>query len=244
MSKTDAAAGLDGVEARVGHRFADRTLLTKALTHISSLQGDRGRVASYQRLEFLGDRVLGLVVSSMLYREFPAAEEGEMSRRLAGLVRRETCAEVAREWGLGPLIRLGDSEASGDGRGKAAILSDVCEALIGAIFLDGGYAGIAPIIETVWTPRMRAPSRPLRDPKTALQEWAQSLGKPAPIYRETNRKGPAHAPEFTVAVDVLGYDHAEGGGTSKRAAEQAAAEAFSKRHGLVASSTGIEKVTT
>lgn len=231
MSQGVILDGVAQVEARIGHQFADPCLLTQALTHISAVPTDR-RIRSYQRLEFLGDRVLGLAVSSMLYEAFGSAHEGEMSRRLAALVRRETCAEVAIEWDLGAAVRLGDSEARSGGRTKPAILSDVCEAVIGAVFLDGGYADAERVVQGAWLPRMRETARPLQDPKTTLQEWAQSLGKPAPIYRETNRRGPAHRPEFTVAVEILGAGEAEGTGTSKRLAEQLAAEAFLRSLGV------------
>ena len=230
---------LESLQTRIGHAFQSSPLLTQALTHISVTSSDRRRAASYQRLEFLGDRVLGLVVSAMLYAEFPDAEEGEMSRRLAALVRRETCGEVAIEWKIGPLIRLGESEAAAGGRAKVAILADVCEAIIGAIFVDGGYLAAERTVRAAWTPRMRAPTRPLRDPKTALQEWAQGLGKPAPVYREVERSGPDHAPKFTVGVTVDGFSDMTGTGSSKRNAEQAAAEAFLAGNNL-AHAAGVE----
>jgi ribonuclease-3 len=210
-------------EERLGYRFRDSALLEQALTHISALSGTRNRAASYQRLEFLGDHVLGLVVSDMLFRAFPKADEGEMSRRLADLVRREACADVGRALALGETIRLGASEANAGGRSRTAILADVCEALIGAIFVDGGYPAAAAVIERLWGARMRAPARPLRDSKTALQEWAQARGLPTPAYREIERKGPDHNPEFRVLVELPNLTPAEGMGRSKRAAEQAAA---------------------
>lgn len=231
MTRPGEADALDDVERRVGHVFRDRALLTNALTHISALPAE-SRVRSYQRLEFLGDRVLGLAVSAMLFEAFPEAFEGEMSRRLAGLVRRETCAEVAADWNLAPAVRLGDSEIKSGGRAKPAIMSDACEAVIGAVFVDGGYGAADTVIRAAWMPRMRQPTRPLQDPKTALQEWAQSRGKATPVYRETARRGPAHAPEFTVGVEVEGVGDAEGFGASKRLAEQLAAEAFMKKHGV------------
>jgi len=210
-------------EERLGYRFRDSVLLEQALTHISALSGTRNRAASYQRLEFLGDHVLGLVVSDMLFRAFPKADEGEMSRRLADLVRREACADVGRALALGETIRLGASEANAGGRSRTAILADVCEALIGAIFVDGGYPAAAAVIERLWGARMRTPARPLRDSKTALQEWAQARGLPTPAYREIERKGPDHNPEFRVMVELPNLRPAEGLGRSKRAAEQAAA---------------------
>jgi ribonuclease III len=218
-------------EQRIGYRFRDPPLLEQALTHISALTGVRNRAASYQRLEFLGDHVLGLVISDMLFRAFPKADEGEMSRRLADLVRKEACAEVARAIDLGAAIRLGASEASGGARSRTAILADVCEALIGAVYVDGGYQAAAALIERLWSVRMHAPARPLRDSKTVLQEWAQARGLPTPAYREVERKGPAHDPEFRVSVELPDFAPAEGLGRSKRAAEQAAAAAMLTRTG-------------
>ncbi len=219
-------------EERIGYRFRDPALLEQALTHISALGGARNRAASYQRLEFLGDHVLGLVISDMLFRAFARADEGEMSRRLADLVRKEACAEVARAIDLGSAIRLGASEANAGGRGRAAILADVCEALIGAVFVDGGYPAAAGMIERLWSARMHAPARPLRDSKTILQEWAQARGLPTPAYREIERTGPDHDPEFRVTVELPDLKPAEGIGRSKRAAEQAAAAAMLMQAGI------------
>jgi ribonuclease-3 len=223
---------LTAFEQRVGYRFKDPALLEQALTHISALSGARNRAASYQRLEFLGDHVLGLVVSDMLFRAFAKADEGEMSRRLADLVRKEACADVGRAIDLGAAIRLGASEANAGGRGRTAILADACEALIGAVFIDGGYPAAAALVEGLWSERMRRPARPLRDSKTVLQEWAQARGLPTPAYREVERKGPDHNPEFRVAVVLPDLAPAEGLGRSKRAAEQAAAAAMLTRAGV------------
>jgi ribonuclease-3 len=226
------AAG--GFEDRIGYRFKNPALLEQALTHISALTGSRNRAASYQRLEFLGDHVLGLVVSDMLFAAFPRADEGELSRRLADLVRKEACAEVARAIELGEAIRLGASESNAGGRGRTAILADVCEALVGAVFIDGGYPAAAALVARLWEPRMRAPARPLRDAKTMLQEWAQARGLPTPAYREVERTGPDHDPEFRVSVELPDRLPAEGLGRSKRAAEQAAAAAMLTREGVKA----------
>jgi ribonuclease-3 len=231
--------GRKELEERIGYSFADQALLDSALTHISALSGP-SRTGSYQRLEFLGDHVLGLVVSDMLFRCFPKANEGELSRRLADLVRKETCADVARAIDLGAAIKLGTSEANAGGRRRLAILADVCEALIGAAFLDGGYAAAAALIERFWSERMRAPARPLRDPKTVLQEWAQGRGLPTPSYREVERTGPHHDPEFRVSVALPELKPAEGLGRSKRAAEQAAAAAMLAREGVEAGSDMAE----
>jgi ribonuclease III len=226
--------GTADFEERIGYRFKDAALLEQALTHISALTGSRNRAGSYQRLEFLGDHVLGLVVSDMLFHAFAKADEGEMSRRLADLVRKEACADVAREIDLGQAIRLGASEANAGGRGRIAILADVCEALIGAVFIDGGYPAASALIERLWSERMRTPARPLRDSKTVLQEWAQARGLPTPAYREVERKGPDHDPEFRVTVELPHLTPAEGLGRSKRAAEQAAAAAMLTHAGVKA----------
>jgi ribonuclease-3 len=220
------------IEERIGYTFADKAVRDRALTHISALSSKSSRTGSYQRLEFLGDHVLGLVVSDMLFRAFPKADEGELSRRLADLVRTETCAEIARAIDLGDFIRLGSSEANSGGRRRTAILADVCEALIGAVFVDGGYAPAAALVDRLWSERMRAPARPLRDPKTVLQEWAQARGLPTPSYREVARTGPHHDPEFKVMVELPALLPAEGVGRSKRAAEQAAAGALLLREGV------------
>lgn len=222
------------LESRIGYRFADVTLLNCALTHISALKGPRNRAGSYQRLEFLGDHVLGLVISDMLFRGFPKADEGELSRRLADLVRKETCAEIAGSIELGAAIKLGSSEVNAGARKRPAILADVCEALIGAAYLDGGYAAAAALVERLWQARMQAKAQPLRDPKTVLQEWAQARGLPTPVYREVARTGPDHSPVFRVAVQLPHFAPAEGSGRSKRVAEQAAAAAMLAREGVKA----------
>lgn len=217
------------LEAVLGHRFADQSLLATALTHMSA---EGSRLASYQRLEFLGDRVLGLSVAELLFRQFPQSEEGNLSRRLADLVRKETCAEVALGWNLGQFMRLGEGEILGGARKNKAILADACEAIIGAVFIDGGYEAARALVERAFGERMLKPVRPLRDAKTALQEWAQGKGYPTPTYSERGRSGPDHAPVFVVAAKITGLADAEARGPSKRLAEQAAAETFLRREGL------------
>jgi len=224
--------GASVFEDLIGYRFTDAAMLESALTHISALKGARNRAGSYQRLEFLGDHVLGLVISDMLYRAFPKADEGELSRRLADLVRKETCAEIARMIDLGAAIRVGSSEANAGARSRPAILADVCEAVIGAVYLDGGYKAAEGLVERLWEVRLRATAQPLRDPKTVLQEWAQGRGLPTPVYREIARSGPDHNPEFRVAVQLPAFAPAEGVARSKRAAEQAAAAAMLAREGV------------
>jgi len=219
------------LEATIGYRFKDATLRDQALTHISGLSGGH-RIGSYQRLEFLGDHVLGLVISDLLYRNFPRGDEGELSRRLADLVRRETCADIARSIDLGNALRLGASEANAGGRSRVAILADACEALIGAAFVDGGYQVAAALVERLWGERLRASERPARDAKTQLQEWAQARGLPTPAYHEVGRTGPHHNPEFRISVALPGREPAEGLGPSKRSAEQAAAAKMLKREGV------------
>ncbi|MGJ4965811.1 ribonuclease III [Bradyrhizobium sp. HKCCYLRH3061] len=220
------------IEARIGHHFADPSLLSTAFTHVSALKSSKKRGDSYQRLEFLGDHVLGLIVSDMLYRSFPSADEGELSKRLADLVRKESCADVAKSLGLLDDIKLGAVGAGAGARLRKSVLGDVCEAVIGAIFLDGGYTAAAGFVERNWTERMHKPRRPLRDPKTVLQEWAQGKGLPTPVYREVERTGPHHDPQFRVAVDLPGLEPAEGIGGSKRAAEKVAASVMIEREGV------------
>ncbi|WP_407174875.1 ribonuclease III [Bradyrhizobium sp. STM 3562] len=220
------------IEARIGHNFADPNLLITAFTHVSALKSQRKRTESYQRLEFLGDHVLGLIVSDMLYRAFPNADEGELSKRLAELVRKESCADVAKSLGLAEDIKLGAVGASVGARLRKSVLGDVCEAVIGAIYLDGGYTAAAEFVTRNWTERMHKPRRPLRDPKTVLQEWAQGKGLPTPVYREVERTGPHHDPQFRVAVDLPGLAPAEGVGGSKRAAEKVAASVMIEREGV------------
>jgi ribonuclease-3 len=239
-AKTSAKASVDAamsaIEERIGHKFADANLLVTAMTHVSALKPSRKRGESYQRLEFLGDHVLGLIVSDMLYRSFPNADEGEMSKRLADLVRKESCADVAKSLGLAEDIKLGAVGAGAGARLRKSVLGDICEAVIGAVFLDGGYQAAAEFVERNWTERMKKPRQPLRDPKTVLQEWAQGKGLPTPVYREVERTGPHHDPQFRVAVDLPGLAPAEGVGGSKRAAEKVAASVMIEREGVAGGS--------
>ena len=167
---------LAALEASLGHTFRDRAALVTALTHIGAAPS---RPESYQRLEFLGDRVLGLAIADMLYAAFPESDEGDLSRRLADLVRRESCAEVAHEWGVAPHIRLAPGERA-SATLRQAILGDVCEAIIGAVYLDAGFEPAAALVQRAFAARMQAPRR-LRDAKTTLQEWAQAKGLAVPL---------------------------------------------------------------
>lgn len=214
----------------IGYGFTNAALLREALTHASAVAGSEQ--PTYQRLEFLGDRVLGLVVADMLYLEFPEADEGELSRRLTQLVRRETCAKVARAIGIGKHILLGDAEKRTGAERNRGILANVCESLIGAVYLDGGYPAAHAFIAAHWRELMVEPDRPLRDAKTTLQEWAHKAGYGAPVYRTMGRDGPDHAPVFVIEVSAQGLAPERGSGSSKRAAEQAAAQAVLQRFGV------------
>jgi ribonuclease III len=228
-------AAVAALEGRLGHTFASRDLLETALTHASAV--DSGG-ATYQRLEFLGDRVLGLVVAEMLLAEYPQASEGELARRLTALVRNESCAEVARALDLGAAIRLGVGEAQSGGRRKAAILGDVCEAVIGALHLDGGIEVARHFIGAQWRPRMLAWKGSFRDAKTTLQEWAQGRGLGTPDYEIVARSGPDHAPRFEVEVRAGALAPVRGEGRSRRDAEQDAAATMLVRHGVWKSGDG------
>jgi ribonuclease-3 len=214
------------LEARLGYRFADPELLDRALTHSSAVSPGKRIERSYQRLEFLGDRVLGLVVADMLYRRLPKANEGELSRRLNSLVRRETCAAVARELGLGADLNLGDSEARTGGAEKEAILGDVAEAVIGAIYCDGGLGKAYEFVERMFGDQLLEGHADRADAKTTLQEWAQARGLEPPAYIQSARTGPDHAPEFTITVALGDFPPLSASGPSKKIAEHKAAEAF------------------
>lgn len=220
---------LDELLKKLDYTFKKPELLDEALTHVSAPQANG---QSYQRLEFLGDRVLGLAIAEILFKTFPSAPEGELSRRLAELVRRESCAEIAISWDVGPYLKLGAGEAHSGERRNPTILADVCEAIIGAVFLDGGYEAARSLVERSFKALLEAPRRPLRDPKSALQEWAQGRGLPPPTYTVAEQTGPDHAPKFRVMVKVKGAETEFGHGTSKRIAEQAAARSLLLREGV------------
>jgi ribonuclease-3 len=225
--KPDASETL---EQRLGYRFSDRSLYETALTHSSAADGDAA--ADNERLEFLGDRVLALIMVEELYRQLGAAREGELARRLNALVRKETCAEVARSLGVVEAMRAGRSVRRRALAESANVLGDTCEALIGAIYLDGGLEAARAMVLDQWRPFLDRPAAARKDPKTALQEWALARALPVPSYRETGREGPDHSPAFAVRVDVEGFAPAGGTGRTKRQAEQAAAAAFMEREGI------------
>ncbi len=217
---------------RLGYSFGDPALLRLALTHPSVTSAGGSGSGDYQRLEFLGDRVLGLVVAESLYRTCPDDPEGALARRYNDLVHRDACAEVARQVGLGGDLILSEAEAASGGADKPAILADACESVIGAVFLDGGYDAARALIHRLWGKRLSEPGAVPIDPKTALQEWAQGMKLPLPDYVEVGRSGPDHAPEFTIEARVNGYQPARGAGASKRAAQEAAATAILMREGV------------
>ena len=222
----------------LGHNFSQPALLAEALTHPSALPaGRKGRQRArraaaprnYERLEFLGDRVLGLVVADLLWHRFEAEPEGPLTRRYAQLVRRETLAVVAIEIGLDRMIQLSPAEAASGAARSPTILADVLEAVIAAIYLDGGFDAAFAFVERWWGPRLADMERPPRDPKTLLQEWAQGRGLPLPEYRLLGTSGPDHALQFTIAVRVAGHDEASATAASKRTAGTAAAAVLLER---------------
>ncbi|MGO8953343.1 MAG: ribonuclease III [Rhodomicrobium sp.] len=212
------------LEALLGYSFKDKSLLTEALTHASARGARGGR--DNERLEFLGDRVLGLSIAAMLYERFPDAREVEFARHYNTLVCERCCAEVAQTLDLGPHLIMAPSEARSGGRKKAVILADACEAILGAIHVDTGFAAAQAVVLRLWSPLVATAAPPPPDAKTALQEHAQSQRRGLPEYRETGRSGADHAPSFTVEVTVKGLQPALGEGTSLKKAQQAAAEAF------------------
>ena len=213
-------------EGRNGYHFAKPELLNRAVTHASMSSANRD---DNQRLEFLGDRVLGLVMAEALLKLDPAATEGQLAPRFNALVRKEACADVARQVDLGAVLKLGRSEQMSGGRRKQALLGDAMEAVIAAVYLDAGFEAAREMIVRLWGDRIGAVEEDARDAKTALQEWAQARGEPPPVYAETSREGPDHAPVFTIEVTLAsGASHSATAG-SKRQAEQAAAAALLKQ---------------
>ncbi len=220
------SADLKGLQTRLGHEFGRAELLVRAVTHSSIGSATR---PDNQRLEFLGDRVLGLAMSEALLRADPDASEGQLAPRFNALVRRETCAEVARDLGLGDVLKLGRSEMLSGGRRKEALLADAMEAVIAAVYLDAGFEVARAMVLRLWGHRIGAVEPDARDAKSALQEWAQARAMPAPSYTETARSGPDHQPLFTVEVRLQNGAHEAARAGSKRAAEQAAAAELLKR---------------
>lgn len=228
MARTRKYADL---ESALGYNFKNRKLLERALTH-ASVRSTGGKQNDNERLEFLGDRVLGLAVAEMLHRSLPDHQEGELARYFNRLVRGATCASVGRELGIGKHLTLSDSEANAGGRDKDTILADAVEAVLGAVFLEGGFDAGCEAVHRLWGDRFNLSAIAFIDPKSALQEWAQGRGLPLPEYVEISREGPDHAPEFVAEVRIKSVEAAQGQGTSKRQAEQAAASTLLIREGV------------
>jgi ribonuclease-3 len=209
---------LKPLEARIGHEFGRPELLYKAMTHSSV-----GRGENYERLEFLGDRVVGLALAHTLFKKYPDENEGDLAKRHAALVRGKLLAEIARDIELGKYMKLSDPERAAGGAENENILADGLEALIGALYLDAGFEKCQDVIENIWGRRVDIMRRPPQDPKTALQEWAQARGLSLPAYEMVDRTGPDHAPIFEIRVNVGDFPPWAAKGTSRRAAEKLAA---------------------
>ncbi len=214
------AAELKAFEVRLGHRFKQPALLIEAMTHSSLSSATRN---DNQRLEFLGDRVLGLVMSEALLDHDTGAAEGLLAPRFNAMVRKETCAEVAREIDLGAALKMGRSEMLSGGRRKQALLADALEAVIAAVYRDAGYDVARKLVLNLWGKRIASAQKDARDAKTSLQEWAQSRGMPPPKYVEVGRSGPDHAPVFEIEARLEDGHVTKASATSKRQAQQVAA---------------------
>ena len=222
----DVGDAREVLQTRLAYTFQDVELLSNALTHTSARsKSGRGRFG-YERLEFLGDRVFGLIIADMLMQRYPNEPEGALAKRHTALVQQAALVSVAQQIGLGEAIAMAGSEEESGGREKPAILADACEALIGALYRDGGLKAAKDFIVTYWEPLIEGYKAPPQDPKTALQEWVQSRGLPLPEYRLLCQEGPDHAPRFTVQVSVANYPPLSGFGGSKREAEKNAAAVF------------------
>ncbi|WP_037311123.1 ribonuclease III [Ruegeria halocynthiae] len=222
------SAEIKAFQQRLGYEFADPELLVRALTHGSVSSTTR---PDNQRLEFLGDRVLGLVMATALLEADKKASEGQLAPRFNALVRKEACADVARQIDLGAVLKLGRSEMLSGGRRKQALLGDAMEAVIAAIYRDAGFEAAGDVILALWGDRIHTVEDDARDAKTALQEWAQARGQKPPSYVEVKRSGPDHAPIFTIAARLQDGTEAQATAGSKRQAEQAAARAMLDRLG-------------
>jgi ribonuclease-3 len=222
------AADLRAFEDRLGHRFRNPELLLRAVTHPSLASPTR---PDNQRLEFLGDRVLGLAMAEALLEADPVAAEGKLAPRFNTLVRKESCADVAREIGLGEVLKLGRSEMLTGGRRKEALLGDAMEAVIAAVHVDAGFEAARALVLRLWSGRIGAVESDARDAKSALQEWAQARGEAPPAYTALGREGPDHQPVFTVEARLATGEVELARAGTKRAAEQAAARALLARMG-------------
>ncbi|TYB90324.1 ribonuclease III [Oceaniovalibus sp. ACAM 378] len=220
------SADLVAFAGRLGHDFATPDLLVHAITHGSISSATR---PDNQRLEFLGDRVLGLVMAEALLAADRQAAEGQLAPRFNALVRKETCADVARAIDIGAVLKLGRSEQMSGGRRKQALLGDAMEAVIAAVYLDAGFEAARAVILRHWTVLIEKVETDARDAKTALQEWAQARRLPPPLYTEIAREGPDHAPVFTIEARLISGEAEQARANSKRAAEQGAAIALMAR---------------
>ena len=217
---------LKAFQTRLGHEFTDPALLVRAVTHSSMSSPTRD---DNQRLEFLGDRVLGLVMAEALLEHDRGASEGQLAPRFNALVRKETCAEVAREIDIGAVLKLGRSEMLSGGRRKLALLGDAMEAVIAAVYRDAGFDAAKALVLRLWGHRITSVKEDARDAKSALQEWAQARGLHPPEYLEKARSGPDHAPQFTIEARLSSGEAKVAMAGSKRQAEQAAAKALMAR---------------
>lgn len=220
------SGNIQAFSVAIGYAFRTPALLVQALTHASMSSATR---SDNQRLEFLGDRVLGLVMAEALLSADTAAAEGQLAPRFNALVRKETCADVARAYGLGDVLKLGRSEMISGGRRKEALLGDALEAVIAAVYVDGGFEAARDLILRLWGDRIGAVDADARDAKTSLQEWAQGRGMAPPAYVEDAREGPDHQPLFTVRVTLDNGATETARAGSKRQAEQMAARTLLAR---------------
>lgn len=219
------------LERSLGHKFKNQDLLERALTH-ASMRGGKKAKRDNERLEFIGDRVLGLAVVEAVSKKLPDAREGDLARRYNALVKGATCARIGRELDLGDFMILSGSEESSGGRKKDNILADAVEAVLGAVFVDAGFDVARKVVLKLWQPLLDEGSANVSDAKSVLQEWAQGRGLSLPRYVEVARDGPDHAPNFTTKVHIKGHEPAVGTGRSKRHAEQDAARVFLEREGV------------
>ncbi len=225
------AQAVETLADRLGHAFSDPSLLERALTH-ASVAGVVAKRRDNEVLEFIGDRVIGLLAAQRLAELYPAAPEGDLAPRLNAVVSREACARIARRVGLGAALRLAPSETKTGGRDKDSILAGACEAVMAAVYYDGGLDAARRVFLDLWSEAFEALGQPRpRDPKTALQEWAQGQGKPLPVYAVTGRSGPDHQPVFTVSVEVAGLLPVSAQGRSRQEAEKSAAAQLLQREG-------------
>ena len=222
---------LKALQPVLGHEFEHTVYIERALTHASMHQTTNG--LDYERLEFLGDRVVNLIIADLLFHEFQDEREGELAKRHSALVRTETLAKIAVELSLGDYVQLSDAERRAGGAENNNILADLTEAVTAAIYLDGGYAAAEKFLKRAFGDRLQKMAEPPRDPKTTLQEWTQAEGLGLPVYEIAEQSGPDHAPDFTVRMIVSGHDAVEATSNSKKRAEKEAARAFLSRKGLL-----------